>query len=118
MKNEREVAEHDRRHAGQQLEDRLDGLAHAGPRVLGEVDRRRQAQRDGHDHGNGADEQRAQRQRQHTERGRLEQRRPVGAEQVPPIPTSPKNLTVSWISESTIPVVVSTETKAASIRRP
>ena len=43
---QREVAEDDRRHAGQHLEHRLDDLAHARRRVLGEVDRAQQAERD------------------------------------------------------------------------
>ena len=43
---QREVAEDDRRHAGEQLEDRLDRLADARPGVLAEVDRRAEPERD------------------------------------------------------------------------
>ena len=43
---EREVAEHDRRDAGQHLEHRLERLADARARVLAQVDRRAEAERD------------------------------------------------------------------------
>ena len=52
---EREVAEHDRRDAGQQLEDRLDDLAHPRGRVLGQVDRAQQAERDRHERARCSD---------------------------------------------------------------
>ena len=56
---EGEVAEDDRRHAGQQLEHRLDDLAHARRRVLGEVDRGQQAERDRDDEADRGQVQRA-----------------------------------------------------------
>ena len=52
---QREVAEDDRRDPGEHLEDRLDGLAYARPRVLGEVDRRPKAEWDRHDQRDARD---------------------------------------------------------------
>ena len=79
---QREVAEHDRRHAREQLEHRLDRLAHARLRVLGQVDRGSQAERDRDDQRDDRDQE-ASRPRAAGRRscGRLEQRRPLGAEQ-------------------------------------
>ena len=81
---QREVAEDDRRHAGEQLDERLDDPARARLGVLGKVDRGAEPERDRDDQRDARDEQRARDERQHAERRVGEQRRPLGAgEEVP-----------------------------------
>ena len=55
---EREVAVDDRRDAGEQLEDRLEDRAHAGRRVLAQVDGGSEAERHGDQHREERHEQR------------------------------------------------------------
>ena len=61
---EGEVAEDDGRDAGQRLEDRLDHLAHPRRRVLGEVDRAQQPERDRHEQADAGQVERPPDERQ------------------------------------------------------
>ena len=78
---EREEAEGDRRDPGEDLEDRLERLAHAGRRVLAEVDRAPEPDRDREDQGPEGDAERADHDRQDAEAGGLERRGELGAEE-------------------------------------
>ena len=78
---QREEAEHDARDRGQDLEDRLDRSAHARARVLGEEDRRAQAEGRGDEHRDDRDDQRAGDERRDVEvaRARLPCSRRTGS---------------------------------------
>ena len=100
---EREVAEDDRRDAGEHLEDRLDDLADALRRVLGEVDRRPRPSGIATSIAIAVMIQRAQEERQDAELLVGEQRRPLRAEQeLRELTASPKKAIVSPSSEKTI----------------
>ena len=115
---QREVAEDDRRHAGQHLEDRLDDLAHAGRRVLRQVDRGQRPSGTATTSAIGRQESVPHDEREHAE-GLLVAAN-SGDHFVPnrksPIGTSPKKPMVSTSSETMIASVVRTDTSAAPKR--
>ena len=95
----------------------MSDLAHARAGVLAEVDRRAEAERDRHEQGDAGDEEGAADQRQDAEALRLDDRRPVRAEEeLADGRRRSKKTIVSRSSEMTMPVVVSTESSAARSR--
>ena len=110
---QREVAVDDRRHAGQDLEHRLDDAPEAARRVLAEVDRAQQPHRQRHHHRDRRDQHRADDQRQHAEaadwRRAASTRCRSGTRATG---TSRRNSNVSTASTTMMPAVVSTESAA------
>ena len=116
-----EEAQHDRGNAGQRLQDRLEDRPHPRAGILGQIDRREQAERAGHAHGDEGDQQRADQQRDETV-GRVRCRPgrrawpPAGSIRcrtgtrvtvgLPLMLGSKKNRQVSVTTEKTMPIVV------------
>ena len=78
---QREVAVDHGRHAGQQLEQRLDRFPHVRRRVLAEIDGERGSGRDRDQKSDARDHERARQQRQNAVLRVGEQRRPLGVGQ-------------------------------------
>ena len=106
---EREVAEDDGRHADQDLEERLDDPAHPRGRVLGEVDRRAEPDRDRDQDRDPGDQEGAVEQLPDPERRPARTAAPSRRTGRSRVPTSWKNGSDSSTRAKTIPSVVRTE---------